>query len=65
MGCLCRFKHQRHASKVPDAAIRGSDAVLPGIGWALNEEYIYNRAAKSITRACQTIACRSARTCRC
>ncbi len=30
MGCLCRFKHQRHASKVPDAAIRGSDAVLPG-----------------------------------
>jgi tripartite-type tricarboxylate transporter receptor subunit TctC len=28
---------------VPDAAICGSDAVLPGIGWALNEEYINNR----------------------
>ena len=31
---------------MPDATIRGSDAVLPGIGWALNEEYIYNRDGK-------------------
>ena len=39
--------------------------VAQGIGWALNEEYIYDKArAASITPASSTIACRSPPTCR-
>ena len=38
--------------------------VAQGIGWALNEEYIYDSRGASITRDSLIIACRSPRICR-
>ena len=54
-------------SRHPPGLCRGQmqGGVAQGIGWALNEEYIYNRPARSIIPASSTIACRSAPTCRC
>jgi CO/xanthine dehydrogenase Mo-binding subunit len=56
-----------HPSNVVGQILGG---VAQGIGWALNEEYIYERntstirAAVWITRASSTTACRSPPTCR-
>jgi CO/xanthine dehydrogenase Mo-binding subunit len=38
--------------------------VTQGIGWALNEEYIYDKDGRSTIRAFSTTACQSHPTCR-
>ena len=37
---------------------------VQGVGWALNEEYIYSADGKLENQASSTIACRSPPTCR-
>ena len=55
----CRHRRPSLLRRGTDAGRRGQ-----GIGWALNEEYVYDNRGRCATPASWTTACRRAWTCR-